>query len=304
MPVKIPQNLPACQALEAENVFVMTESRALHQDIRPLQIVILNLMPTKIQTETQLLRLLGNSPLQIEITLLHMDSHQAKNTSPEHLASFYATFDTIAPRMFDGLIITGAPVENLAFEDVDYWNELVQIMEWSKTHVFSTLHICWGAQAGLYYHYGIPKISLSSKQFGVFSHHVLNEHEPIVRGFDELFPAPHSRHTANLRSDIAACADLRIVAESSEAGVFLTVSKNGRHVFVSGHPEYDRDTLDNEYQRDLKRGLAISTPRNYYPKDDPSCVPMQTWRSHAHLLYANWLNYYVYQSTPYDLGTL
>lgn len=304
MPVKIPHDLPARQLLENENIFVMTDSRAAAQDIRPLQIAILNLMPTKIATETQLLRLLGNTPLQVEITLLHMDSHASKNTSAEHLDAFYKTWDEIKHRKFDGLVITGAPVENLDFEAVDYWGELAQILDWSTHHVFSTLHICWGAQAGLWHHYGIPKFGLGSKQFGIFPHRILDRQESIVRGFDEVFPAPHSRHTANRREDIASCKELRIIAESDEAGVFLVASKDGRRIFISGHPEYDRGTLKAEYERDVNKGLPIEIPRNYYPENDPSREPMVTWRSHANLFYANWLNYYVYQATPFNLEAI
>ena len=304
MPVKIPHDLPARQLLEDENIFVMTDRRAATQDIRPLQIVVLNLMPTKIQTETQLLRLLGNTPLQVEITLLHMISHDSKNTSAEHMAAFYQGFDQIKQRKFDGLIITGAPVENLEFMDVDYWLELAMIMDWSEQNVFSTLHICWGAQAGLFHHYGIPKISLPSKQFGIYPHYVLDRHSQIVRGFDELFYAPHSRHTANRREDILAVPSLSIVAESPEAGVFLIVSEDKRKLFVTGHPEYDRFTLKGEYDRDVGKGIKINVPRNYFPADDAKREPQVTWRGHANLLYANWLNYYVYQATPYNLDAI
>jgi homoserine O-succinyltransferase/O-acetyltransferase len=304
MPVNIPKDLPARKLLEDENIFVMTEKRARQQDIRPLHIAILNLMPTKITTETQLLRLLGNTSLQVEITLLHMDSHESKNTSPEHLAAFYSTFDKIQHEKFDGLIITGAPVENLEFEQVDYWKELTAILDWSTHNVFSTLHVCWGAQAGLYHHYGVPKYALPAKQFGVYDHVILDRHERIVRGFDEIFPAPHSRHTANRRADIVKAPGLRLIAESPEAGVFLIVSDDGRRLFVTGHPEYDRGTLQAEYERDVKKGLPIGVPRNYFPGDDPRAEPRVTWKSHAHLLYANWLNYYVYQETPYDLEAI
>lgn len=304
MPVNIPKDLPARRLLEEENIFVMTDMRAFHQDIRPLRIAILNLMPTKIQTETQLLRLLGNTPLQVQITLLHMDSHESKNTSQEHLETFYSTFDRVKNQKFDGLIITGAPVENLEFEEVDYWGELSSILEWSKRNVFSTLHICWGAQAGLYHHYGIQKFPLPAKQFGVYDHVILDRHARIVRGFDEIFPAPHSRHTANRREDIVGKPGLRLVAESPLAGVFLVVSEDGRRVFMTGHPEYDRYTLQAEYERDVKKGLPIEVPRSYFPGDDPSAEPRITWKSHAHLLYANWLNYYVYQETPFDLEAI
>lgn len=304
MPVTIPKDLPARSLLESENVFVMTDPRAQHQDIRPLQIAILNLMPTKIQTETQLLRLLGNTPLQVNITLLHMGSHESRNTSAEHLAAFYDTFEHVRYRKFDGLILTGAPVENLEFEDVDYWEELTRVMDWSRSHVFSTLHICWGAQAGLHHHYRIPKYGLPAKQFGVFPHQILKPHEPIVRGFNDVFMAPHSRHTENRREDIAREADLEIIAESAEAGVFLMVSKDRRRLFVTGHPEYDTGTLKSEYDRDVARQLPIGVPRNYYPDNDPARPPVNTWRSHANLFYSNWLNYYVYQLTPYDLEQL
>lgn len=304
MPVNIPKNLPARELLEEENIFVMPEGRAQHQDIRPLQIAILNLMPTKIQTETQLLRLLGNTSLQIEITLLHMGSHESKNTSAEHLQAFYSTFDKIKHRKFDGLVITGAPVENLPFEQVDYWPEMVRILDWATTNVYSTLHICWSAQAGLYHYYGVNKYPLPSKMFGVFPHRILERHSPIVRGFDEDFPAPQSRHTEVHRDEILKVPDLRIVAESEEAGVYLVVSHDGRRVFVTGHPEYDRNTLKAEYDRDVARALPIKIPRNYYPNNDPALEPQLTWRSHAHLLYANWLNYYVYQATPFNLDAI
>lgn len=304
MPVKIPSALPAHDLLEKENIFVMTEQRAAHQDIRPLKIAVLNLMPTKIQTETQLLRLLGNTSLQVEITLLHMETHESKNTPAEHLESFYSTFDKVRHQRFDGLVITGAPVENLEFEQVDYWNELTEILDWSQSHVFSTLHICWSAQAGLYHHFGIPKYKLPRKMFGVFHHEILEPHEQIVRGFDENFPAPHSRHTGILREDVLNTPGLRLVAESPEAGVYLVVSDDGRKVFVTGHPEYDRYTLQAEYERDVARGLPIEVPHHYFPHDDPQKSPGVTWRSHGNLLYANWLNYYVYQMTPYNLDEL
>jgi homoserine O-succinyltransferase len=304
MPVNIPKDLPARRLLEEENIFVMTDLRAVQQDIRPLRIAILNLMPTKIQTETQLLRVLGNTPLQVQITLLHMDTHETKNTSQEHLETFYSTFNKVRGLKFDGLVITGAPVENLEFEEVDYWKELSAILEWSKSNVFSTLHICWGAQAGFYYHYGIKKYPLPAKQFGVYDHVILDKHARIVRGFDEIFPAPHSRHTANRRDDIVGTPGLRLVAESPEAGVFLVVSEDGRRVFVTGHPEYERYTLKAEYDRDVKKGLPIAVPRGYFPGDDPAAEPRITWRSHASLLYANWLNYYVYQETPFNLDAI
>ncbi len=304
MPVNIPRDLPARRLLEEENIFVMTDGRAVHQDIRPLRIVILNIMPTKIQTETQLLRLLGNTPLQVEITLLRMDSHESKNTSAEHLSAFYTTFDEIRDRKFDGLLVTGAPVENLEFEEVDYWKELTEVFDWSTRSVFSTMHVCWGAQAGLYHHFGIRKHPLPAKQFGVYEHVILDRHDSIVRGFDETFPAPHSRHTANRREDIVGTPGLKLVAESPEAGPFLMVTEDKRKVFVTGHPEYDRYTLQAEYERDVKKGLPIAVPRNYFPGDDPTAEPKITWKSHAHLLYANWLNYYVYQATPFNLEAI
>ena len=304
MPVKIPSNLPARELLEKENIFVMSELRAAHQDIRPLKIAVLNLMPTKIQTETQILRLLGNTSIQVEIALMHMGTHESRNTPAEHLEAFYSTFEQVKDKKFDGLIITGAPVENLEFEAVDYWKELQEILKWSTTNVFSTLHICWGAQAGLYQHYGIPKYPLEKKMFGVYRHEILEPHEHIVRGFDEDFPAPHSRHTGVLREDVLNAGGLRLVAESPEAGVYLVVSEDGRRVFVTGHPEYDRLTLKAEYERDRTRGLAIEVPKDYFPGDDPAAKPGVSWKSHAHLLYANWLNYYVYQLTPYDLNQL
>ena len=303
MPVKIPSNLPARELLEKENIFVMSELRAAHQDIRPLKIAVLNLMPTKIQTETQILRLLGNTSLQVEITLMHMGTHESRNTPADHLEAFYSTFEQIKEQRFDGLVITGAPVENLEFEQVDYWPELASVLDWSNSHVFSTLYICWGAQAGMYHHYGIPKYPLEKKMFGIYRHEILEPQEAIVRGFDEDFPAPQSRHTGTLREDVLN-AGLRLVAESPEAGVYLAVSDDGRRVFVTGHPEYDRLTLKAEYERDKARGLPIEVPKDYFPGGDPSAKPGVTWKSHAHLLYANWLNYYVYQLTPYDLNQL
>jgi homoserine O-succinyltransferase len=303
MPVKIPSNLPARELLEKENIFVMSELRAAHQDIRPLKIAVLNLMPTKIQTETQILRLLGNTSLQVEITLMHMGTHESRNTPAEHLEAFYSTFEQIREQRFDGLVITGAPVENLEFEQVDYWPELTSVLQWADTHVFSTLYICWGAQAGMFHHYGIPKYRLDKKMFGIYRHEILEPQEAIVRGFDEDFPAPQSRHTGTLREDILN-AGLRLVAESPEAGVYLAVSDDGRRVFVTGHPEYDRLTLKAEYERDKAKGLPIEVPKDYFPGNDPSAKPGVTWKSHAHLLYANWLNYYVYQLTPYDLNQL
>lgn len=304
MPVNIPRTLPARRTLESENVFVMSETRAGHQDIRPMRIAIVNLMPTKVDTETQLLRLLGNTPLQVQITLLRMDSHESKNTTPEHLAAFYATFDQVRDQKFDGLIVTGAPVELLAFEEVDYWPELREVMDWSIDHVFSTLHVCWGAQAGLYHHFGIKKYPLDQKMFGVFQHQVLDPHSPVLRGFDEVFPAPHSRHTEVRAEDVRAANGLTLLAESEQAGVYLAATQDGRQLFVTGHPEYDRYTLKAEYDRDVARGLAITPPDNYFPGDDPTQPPVMTWRSHAFLLYANWLNYCVYQRTPYDLQAI
>lgn len=301
MPIKIPNQLPATQTLRQENIFVMTETRAITQDIRPLRILLLNLMPTKVDTETQFARVLGNTPLQIELELVAPRSHVSKNTSQEHMLAFYKTFDKVKDQNFDGLIITGAPVEHLPFEEVDYWPELCRIMEWSKTHVHSTLHICWGAQAGLYYHYGLKKRQLSKKMFGLFWHEVQNRKIPLVRGFDDLFLAPHSRHTEVSAEDIHNCKALTVLAESREAGVFLCMAMGGRQIFVMGHPEYDRVTLDGEYKRDKGKGLEIEIPANYYPGNDPELRPRLLWRAHANNLYTNWLNYYVYQCTPYDL---
>jgi homoserine O-succinyltransferase len=304
MPIKIPTGLPAQTILEKENIFVMPETRALTQDIRPLKLLILNLMPKKIVTETQLLRCLSNTPLQIEIDLLQASTHVSKNTSPDHLITFYTTFDRIRDRKYDGMIITGAPVEHLDFEEVDYWDELCRIMDWSAKNVYSTFHICWGAQAALYRHYGIPKYPLPKKMFGVFSHDVLNPTSPLLRGFDDIFPAPHSRHTEIREEDIKKVPDLEILSTSPEAGVYIVANKNGRQIFVTGHSEYDPDTLASEYYRDLDRGLEIELPVNYFPNDDPRCTPIVKWRSHAHLLFTNWLNYYVYQGTPYNLDEL
>jgi homoserine O-succinyltransferase len=304
MPIKIPDSLPARATLEGENIFVMTEHRALHQDVRPLSLLILNLMPTKIVTETQLLRKLSNTPLQVEVELLHTSSHVSQNTDAAHLSSFYTTFPAIKGKKFDGMIITGAPVENLDFHDVDYWDELCEIMEWSKSHVHSTLHICWGAQAGLYYHYGIPKYSLPKKLFGVFPHTILKQQSPLFRGFDDEFFVPHSRYTTNLVEDILAQPELELLASSPEAGVFAVKSQDNRRFFITGHPEYDPDTLSNEYFRDVDRGLTIEVPAHYFPGDDPSQPPVVRWRSAAQLFYNNWLNYYVYQTTPYDLNTI
>jgi homoserine O-succinyltransferase/O-acetyltransferase len=301
MPLNIPDNLPAIGLLREENIFIMQETRALHQDIRPLQIAILNLMPVKMTTETHLLRMLANNPLQIEVVLLHTHTHTSKNTPEEHLTTFYKTFDEIQNRKFDGLIITGAPVEQLEFEEVDYWDEMKAIMDWSATNVTSTLFICWGAQAGLYYFYGVPKYPLNEKMFGVFHHSINNTKLPIVRGFDDVFLAPHSRHTELRRIDLEKIHDLDIISESKEAGVYIVGSKDGKRIFVTGHSEYDPLTLQEEYFRDLSKGLPIKIPRNYFPDDDPEKQPVSNWRSHANLLYSNWLNYCVYQQTPYLL---
>lgn len=302
MPIRIPDSLPATEVLESENIFVMTEYRAMHQDIRPLKVLLLNLMPTKIVTETQIMRKLSNTPLQIDVNLLQTASHAAKNVSEQHLDTFYTTFDEIKDQRFDGMIITGAPVELLDFEDVDYWDELARIMDWSATNVHSTLHICWGAQAGIYYHYGIPKYELESKLFGVFEHDVVKPSSPLVRGFNDSFCAPHSRYTEVHAADIEAHPDLELIAVSDEAGVYLAKSTDSRHFFVFGHPEYDADTLMIEYERDQALGLDMPLPRHYFPNDDPTQTPKATWRAHAQLLYTNWLNYYVYQTTPYDLA--
>nr|WP_325304375.1 homoserine O-succinyltransferase [uncultured Dysosmobacter sp.] len=301
MPIKIPNQLPATATLAAENIFVMTETRAITQDIRPLQILLLNLMPTKVDTETQLARVLGNTPLQIELELIAPSGHVSKNTSQAHMLAFYKTFDEVRERTFDGLVITGAPVELMAFEEVDYWQELCEIMEWSKTHVHSTLHICWGAQAGLYYHYGIPKRRLERKLFGVFQHTVEDPNYILFRGFDDQFWVPHSRNTTVDRADIEAVPELKILSASPEAGVYAVKTDQGRQVFLMGHAEYDRDTLAKEYFRDLAAGVEIQIPANYFPEDDPERTPRMSWRSCAHLLYANWLNYCVYQTSPYDI---
>ncbi len=301
MPIRIPDNLPAAEILNKENIFVMFEDRAYHQDIRPLKIVILNLMPTKITTETQLLRLIGNTPIQIETVLLYPASHIPKNTPEAHLLEFYKTFDEIRNEHFDGLIITGAPVEQIPFEQVNYWEELTRIMDWSLTNVYSTLHICWGAQAGLYYHYGIPKYDIPNKMFGVFPHTKSKEHVKLLRGFDDIFYVPHSRHTEVRKKDISGVDGLEILSESEEAGVYLVASKDGRHIFATGHSEYDPLTLKAEYVRDVEKGLEIEVPKNYFPGDDPDKQPIVRWRGHANLLFLNWLNYYVYQETPYDL---
>lgn len=305
MPIRIPNSLPATAILDSENIFVMTEYRAINQCIRPLHILLLNLMPTKVVTETQLLRLLSNSPLQVEVDLLQMSSHQSKNTSQDHLLSFYHTFGEVRLKKYDGMIITGAPVELMDYEEVDYWNELTEIFEWSKKNVYSTLHICWGAQAGLYYHYGIPKYELPEKMFGVFQHETNPSKWRLTRGFDNHFWAPHSRHTEVREEDIKQVPSLRILAQSAEAGVYLICRQDGRQVFVMGHSEYDHDTLAKEYFRDVGRGLSnVKLPRHYFPNDDPSLPPHNFWRSHASLLFSNWLNYYVYQTTPYNIGDI
>jgi homoserine O-succinyltransferase len=301
MPIKIPNELPAVQVLENENIFVMTETRASTQDIRPLRILLLNLMPTKIDTETQLSRLLGNTPLQVELHLMRMASHDSKNVTEEHLTSFYRTFDEYSDEFFDGMIITGAPVEKMEFEEVDYWSELCEVMEWSKTHVHSTFHICWGAQAGLYYHYGINKRPLPEKMFGVFPHRADYVRSILLRGFDDVFYVPHSRHTTVAREDIEAVPELKILASSEEAGVYAVTTKGGYQIFITGHSEYDPLTLEKEYKRDKNLGLPISVPKNYYPNDDDTQAPIVSWRGHANLLYSNWLNYFVYQTTPYDV---
>ena len=302
MPIKVQSNLPAIKVLESENIFVMPNEVALRQDIRPLKILILNLMPTKIETETQLLRLLGNSPLQVDIELLQMASHTSKNTSPHHLTTFYKTFNQVKNESFDGMIITGAPVEQLDFEEVDYWGELCEIMEWSKHNVCSTFHICWGAQAGLYYHYGIQKHPLPKKLFGIYEHVVRDEYIPLFRGFDDSFYAPHSRNTTVDANEIESHPSLKILAYSYEAGVYVVSAMNGRQIYVMGHSEYDKDTLNKEYQRDIAKGLDIDVPKNYFIDDDPSRGIKIKWRSHANLLFFNWLNYYVYQRTPYLLN--
>lgn len=304
MPIKIPDTLPAKKILESENIFVMDEGRAIHQDIRPLRIAILNLMPKKIETETQLLRLLSNTPIQVDIELILMSTHVSKNTSKEHLLTFYKTFKDIKDELFDGLIITGAPVELLPFEDVDYWQELCKIMEWSKSHVFSTFHICWGAQAGLYYHYNIGKHELPEKLSGIFKHRCLIPNHPLMRGSDDIFLSPHSRYTTVYQKDIEQCGKLDVVAVSNEAGVYIVANKDNRQIFVTGHSEYDVNTLANEYFRDIKKGLDIKMPVKYFPHDDPTQAPLYQWRSHANLIFSNWLNYFLYQSTPFDLKTL
>lgn len=304
MPIKVPDSLPATKQLRNENIFVMSETKAMHQDIRPLKIAIVNLMPTKITTETQLLRLLSNSPLQVEFDFLTMKSHKSKNTPDSHLQAFYKNFNDIKNSKYDGMIITGAPVENLDFKDVDYWDELQEIMEWSKTHVTSTLHICWAAQAGLFYHYGVPKYSLPQKCSGVYKHKVRRTTAKIVRGFDNEFYAPHSRYTEVRAEDIKKVKDLEILADSKEAGVYIVFSKGGRQVFVTGHSEYDANTLADEYKRDLDKGINPNIPANYFPDDNPNKAPIVRWRSHANLLFSNWLNYFVYQITPYDIESI
>lgn len=301
MPIQIPNDLPAAGVLQQENIFVMTQTRAESQEIRPLEIVLLNLMPTKIVTETQLSRVLGNTPLQVHLELMMVSSHKPKNTPQEHLLNFYKTFDELKDRKFDGMVITGAPVELMAFEEVNYWEELCQIMEWSKTHVHSTLHICWGAQAALYYHYGVQKRLLPQKLFGVFQHHADYKRAILLRGFDDQFWVPHSRHTTVDRADLEKIPGMKILASSEEAGVYAMMTDKGRQIFITGHSEYDGDTLAREYLRDKNAGLPIDTPKNYYPDDDDTKEPMVRWRSHANLLFSNWLNYFVYQTTPYDI---
>ncbi len=304
MPIKLPDELPAVKTLEAENIFVMTDTRAITQDIRPLKILVLNLMPNKTETETQLSRLLGNSPLQVEFELIHTKSHVPKHTSKEYLLAFYKTFDDVKHRKFDGLIITGAPVEKMEFEDVKYWEELCEIMEWSKTHVTSTFHICWGAQAGLYYHYGVGKYLLREKVSGVFKHTADYKQSILLRGFSDEFMVPHSRYTTVKREDIEKVPELKILASSEEAGIYIVSSENGKQIFVTGHSEYDTNTLKNEYLRDRDAGISIKMPANYFPDDDITKAPVNTWRAHANLLYSNWLNYFVYQTTPYDIETI
>ena len=300
MPIKTQSDLPAKEILVRENIFVMDENRAMHQDIRPINIAIVNLMPLKEDTELQILRSLSNTPLQVDVSFVALTSHESTHTSMSHINKFYQTFDEIKASYFDGLIITGAPVELMEYEEVDYWEEISEIMEWSKTHATSTLHLCWGAQAGLYYHYGIDKFLLDEKMFGVFEHRVMNRKIPLVRGFDDVFCAPHSRHTEVRKEDILKHEDLTILAESDEAGVFLVMNQDGKQIFVMGHPEYDRITLHNEYMRDKNKGLPIAPPKNYYPDDDDTKKPLLQWRSHGNILYSNWLNYYVYQQTPYE----
>ncbi|MCQ2445444.1 MAG: homoserine O-succinyltransferase [Clostridia bacterium] len=304
MPIKIPNELPAYKTLTDENIFVMNEFRAATQQIRPLQIAVVNLMPTKIDTETQLMRLLGNTPLQVETVLIRTKTHQPKNTPLEHLKTFYKTFDEVNHHNFDGMIITGAPVEQIPFEEVEYWDELCEIMEWSKHHVHSTLHICWGAQAGLYYHFGVPKYPLPAKVFGVFPHTVERKNAILFRGFDDVFMVPHSRHTEVRRADVEMHPEIKILASSREAGLYAMMTENGRQVFITGHSEYDAGTLEKEYLRDKNAGLPIEVPKNYYPEDDDTQPPCISWRAHANLLFSNWLNYFVYQTTPYDLNEI
>ena len=304
MPIKIPDSLPATQTLLNENIFVMHEVRAAKQDIRPLRVALLNLMPTKIETETQFARLLSNSPLQVELTLLQTATYEAKNTSREHLLAFYETFEDVKERKFDGLVITGAPVELMEFEDVEYWDELCRVMEWSKTHVYSTLHICWGAQAALYHHYGIRKYPMDEKLFGVFPHEVEYKNSMLFRGFDDVFMAPHSRHTTIHREDVEAVPELQILASSEEAGVYVIKTEQGKQIFITGHSEYDALTLEKEYLRDKNAGLPIEVPKNYYPDDNDTRKPLVTWRSSANLLFFNWLNYFVYQTTPFELDAI
>ena len=304
MPIKIPNDLPAVKTLADENIFVMTETRAITQDIRPLKILLLNLMPKKIETETQLSRLLGNTPLQIDLELIKVKDHVSKNTSPEHMLAFYKTFDEVKDQTFDGMIITGAPVEQMPFEEVEYWDELCTIMEWSRTHVHSTLHICWGAQAGLYFHYGIEKVPLPEKISGVYPHRVDYKRSILVRGFDDVFMVPQSRHTTVRTEDVLAVPALKLLSSSEETGVYVVATDGGRQVFVTGHSEYDADTLKNEYLRDLNAGLNPIVPKNYFPGDDPTQQPLVTWRAHANLLWCNWLNYFVYQTTPYDISEI
>lgn len=304
MPIKIPNDLPAVKTLNDENIFVMTETRAITQDIRPLKILLLNLMPKKIETETQLSRLLGNSPLQVDLELIHTKSHKSKNTSAEHLFTFYKTFQDVKNRTFDGMIITGAPVEQLEFEEVEYWDELCEIMEWSKTHVHSTFHICWGAQAGLYYHFGIKKYALPKKLFGVFPTTADYKRSILLRGFDDTFMVPQSRHTTVKTEDVKAVPELRILASSEETGVYAAMTEKGKQIFITGHSEYDADTLAEEYFRDKSEGKPIDIPKNYFPDDNPDNPPLVTWRAHANLLYSNWLNYFVYQTTPYDINEI
>lgn len=304
MPIRIPDALPATATLEAENIFVMTEHRAMHQDVRPLRVLLLNLMPTKITTETQIMRKLSNTPLQIEVELLRMSTHESKNTSADHLETFYRTFDEVRDLRYDGMIITGAPVEQMDFEEVDYWDELVEIMDWSLTNVHSVFHVCWGAQAALYHHYGVQKYPLPEKCFGVFRNRLLKPSSPLVRGFNDVSMMPHSRHTEVRLEDIAANQDLEVISYSDECGVSVAKSRNSKHFFVFGHPEYDGDTLKKEYDRDVAAGLPIHVPVNYYPEDDPEKTPIVSWRAEGQLIYTNWLNYYVYQTTPYDLALL